>query len=194
MNKAVEKVGDSEQASRMLMEAADFLGATLAQADPRAWEALLTYKPAVKPPVVDISSEAVALATYDIRTRGVVYRSDKGIANLIEALAAEVDRLKSQLWASSHVNSIMAWNLGAEQRGTDAIAAERDRLVSENVRLAAELAAARHQLQVFLLALQEISHFGELLETAKEMGQTLDPDWPSRHARAAFAKLAAMTP
>lgn len=36
---------DSEKASRLLMEAADFFGATLAKADSSAWKCLLTYAP-----------------------------------------------------------------------------------------------------------------------------------------------------
>lgn len=36
---------DSEKASRLLMEAADFIAATLAQADSSAWKCLLTYAP-----------------------------------------------------------------------------------------------------------------------------------------------------
>lgn len=41
---------------------------------------------------VDISKEAVEKAALDMRTRGVAYRSDRDIADLLEALAADRDR------------------------------------------------------------------------------------------------------
>lgn len=36
---------NNQEASRLLMEAADFFAATLASADPQAWSAVLTYAP-----------------------------------------------------------------------------------------------------------------------------------------------------
>lgn len=74
-----------------------------------------------EPPAVDISSDAVAVRVRHLRG-GIGDYDDTG--DILEALAADRDRLKSQLDGCAHANAVMAWNLGAKQRWTDAIATD----------------------------------------------------------------------
>jgi hypothetical protein len=78
------------EASRLLMQCADFFAATLATADLRAWKALLTYLPAPDPAAVlraKTIDECEAIAR-DRVERGITTEADERAEEIADAIAA----------------------------------------------------------------------------------------------------------
>lgn len=127
-----------------------------------------------------ISSKAVAVQVQALR-RGMSVRSFPEIGHMLEDLAADRDRLADER------DQFMEQASLRDNRDVD-----MQEIMRTNNELTAELAKLKSAYEIvrpLLLALEEISHFGELQATAKENDISLDLDWPARHARAALAKL-----